>query len=307
MKSGVVVLLVAVVLGFAFLSLNRRLPKEQITAALSGKVVLICGASSGIGEQLALDLAAVGAKVIIVARRLEKLEGVKKRILEEVNAKAEVGVIKCDFSDVTQSENLMSEAIKIFGRVDHLIINHAVMKLSPFLSAVPDQSPQVIKDTFQINFFSFIQIALSAIDHLEENSGNIIVTSSTAGETPFIINSIYSASKHAMNGFFYTLDQELQLRKSKVRVTVGALGLIRTELIVRAIEEYGMLTHVPAFAQGDLKECSENMIEGLVTRPGTITYPYVSTVMMRILWQIAPSVLVDSQTYADALSMMDKN
>ena len=197
--------------------------------------------------------------------------------------------------------------IKIFGRVDHLIINHAIVGASPFLAVKSDQSPDVYKHTFQVNFFSFIQIALSAMDQLEENSGHIIVTSSIAGEEPFVLNAIYGASKHAMNGFFYTLDQELHLRKSKVGVTVAVLGMIRTNAVAKLVDEYGLLAHVPSFAQGDLKECSEIMIEGLVTRPGTISYPYWSAVMMRVLWQIAPSALIDEPTYVDALTMINKN
>ena len=166
---GVTAVLVALVL-----LRSSSISRDDLKSALAGKVVLVCVASSGIGEQVARDLASLGAWVIITARREDKLEEVRRKMIA-VNPEAKVGVLKCDFSDVSQSERVVGEAMKIFGRIDHLMINHGFATPGPFLATPSEQNPDTYKRTFQVNFFSFIQIALSALEHLEENSGHIIV------------------------------------------------------------------------------------------------------------------------------------
>ena len=143
--------------------------------------MLICGASSGIGEEVAYQMADVGARIMIVARRENLLIKVKEEALKRGSPQIEYVVY--DFSDVKNSSKTISKTIEVFGRLDYLITNHAAAVDGRFLAFPHFQDPDFIENIFRINTFNMIELAIKALPYLEETSGHIDVTS-VMGEYP---------------------------------------------------------------------------------------------------------------------------
>jgi len=270
---------------YYFFSPASPLSDEQLTEHLTDKVVLICGASSGIGEELAYQLAAHGAKLVLVARHQVKLDKVRTEIIKRGASEEDVITISLDFSDVSRSKEVVDQTLEKFGALDYLVSNHAAIFTGPFLGLPHLQDPGYIEKIFRVNLFSHIQLAVHAIPHLEKNNGHMYFTSSLAGEIPAYISSLYCSTKHAMNGFFYSLQQELLARESSVSLTIGSLGLILTK------ERSELLPHghpYPVWSKGSLEECSRGIMEAYITRPQTMTYPRIAGMIYRANWYFDP-------------------
>lgn len=260
---------------------------EKLSSHFKEKVVLICGASSGIGEELAYQLARYDTKLVLVARNQEKLDHVKEGVMKLGNMN--VKTISFDFSDVKDSSRVINQTVAWYGKLDYLVSNHAAMISGAFLAFPHQQNPEYLEQIFRINLFSQIELAIHAIPLLEASNGHMFFTSSIAGEVPFYVNSIYCSTKHAMNGFFYSLQQELIAKESKVSLTIGAFGLILTNDLKAVFESANTLKRIPSYAVGDVKECAHGMVESYVKRPQTMTYPQVANYLMRFLWYFYPS------------------
>ena len=271
---------------YYFLSPASPLSDEQLTEHLNDKVVLICGASSGIGEELAYQLAAHGAKLVLVARSQDKLNKVRAELLNRGTPDENVMIISFDFSDVTRSKEVVDQTLEKFGGLDYLVSNHAAMVTGPFLALPYLQDPHYLERIFRVNLFSHIQLAVHALPHLEKRNGHMYFTSSLAGELPMYRNSIYCSTKHAMNGFFYSLQQELLARESSVSLTIGALGLIWTKEMAQI---YADRNPFPAWATGSVEECSRGMMEAYITRPQTMTFPKLAGTIYRSFWYFKPN------------------
>ncbi|XP_063684223.1 hydroxysteroid 11-beta-dehydrogenase 1-like protein [Bolinopsis microptera] len=270
---------------YYFFSPASPLSDTQLTEHLNGKVVLICGASSGIGEELAYQLAAHGAKLVLVARSQDKLDKVRTEIIKRGAPDEDVITISLDFSDVSKSKEVVDQTLEKFGGLDYLVSNHAAIFTGPFLGLPHLQDPEYIEKIFRVNLFSHIQLAVHALPHLEKNNGHIYFTSSLAGEIPVYRSSLYCSTKHAMNGFFYSLQQELLARESSVSLTIGSLGLILT----KEISQLMAFGHpYPAWARGSLEECSRGVMEAYITRPQTMTYPRIAGMIYRANWYFDP-------------------
>ena len=107
-------------------------------------MVLICGSSSGIGEEIAYNLATLGAKLILVSRTASKLEVIKQNALEKDSPGVEI--IPFDLSDTSSSQDLVTKAVALFGGIDHVILNHAEFPtLGRFLDIKQHQDPRYIE------------------------------------------------------------------------------------------------------------------------------------------------------------------
>ena len=271
---------------YYFLSPASPLSDTQLTEHVTDKVVLICGASSGIGEELAYQLAAHGAKLVLVARSQDKLEKVRAELLHRGTPHGNVMTISFDFSDVSRSKEVVDQTLEKFGALDYLVSNHATMAAGPML-ALPDlHTADYIENIFRVNLFSHIELAIHALPHLEKRKGHMFFTSSIVGEVPMYMIGIYSSSKHAMNGFFYSLQQELLARESPVSLTVGVLGLIRTKEVVSLFPDQAPFHD---WTIGSLEGCARVMMEAYVTRPQTVTFPKLAGLTYRALWYFVPS------------------
>ncbi|XP_077228638.1 11-beta-hydroxysteroid dehydrogenase-like 2 [Tasmannia lanceolata] len=189
---------------------------------MSGKVVLITGASGGIGEHMAYQYAKRGASLVLVARR--------EQALREVANKAKrfgspgVLVAPADVSKPEHCKKIVEKAVSHFGRLNHLVANARVTSYCLF-ETFPD-----ITDTTQImdvNFWGSVYPTYYAIPHLRKSQGKIVVITSVAGWIPSPLMSIYSASKATLIRFYETLRSEVS---SDIKITIATPGFIETDM-----------------------------------------------------------------------------
>jgi dehydrogenase/reductase SDR family protein 7 len=196
--------------------------------SLKGKVIWITGASSGIGEELAVQLAAAGAKLAISGTRKYRLEEVKKRCLQAnpslyVN---QVHIVDFDLADLSQHKTAIISVCQHFGRLDILVNNAGKYQVGHF----EETDQEVDKSTFDVNLFGAASLTRLAVKHWlgRKKAGHVAVTSSVAGLMPTAVASAYSASKHAVHGYFEALRSELFYRD--ISVTIAVLGPVDTQL-----------------------------------------------------------------------------
>lgn len=185
---------------------------------LEEKVVLITGASSGIGEAIALALADAGAKVVVGARRVDKLESIASK------ASGEVMVLPLDVTDVQSSRDAVAATVERFGRLDVLINNAGVM-LSGMIEGADMTEWTTMINT---NLLGTMYATHAALPHLLESQGTVLQTSSTSGRMSSAGGGVYSATKFGVNAFSESLRKEVTERG--VRVVVIEPGFVDTEL-----------------------------------------------------------------------------
>ena len=190
---------------------------------IKNKVVIITGASSGIGYATALTLSKAGAKIAIGARRTDMLSELEKKIKENGG---EVYSQKLDVTKKNECTSFVENVLKKWGTVDILINNAGLMPLSFFKNLKTDEWDQMI----DVNIKGVLYCTGAVVTHMLENkSGHIINISSVAGRIVFPAGSVYCATKHAITAFSEGLRQELSVRKN-IRVTCIEPGVVSTEL-----------------------------------------------------------------------------
>lgn len=166
-------------------------------------VVIVTGASAGIGKSLALQLASQGAKVAIAARRAERLE----QLAAECRAfGGEVLVVPTDVSDEAQCKALVEKTVAAFGRLD-MLINNAGLAASALFDEFSDL--HLFKQTMDVNFYGAVYCTYYTLPYLKQSKGRIVVISSLGGKAAIPYNTPYCASKYALHGFYDSLRMEL--------------------------------------------------------------------------------------------------
>ena len=189
---------------------------------LTGKVAVITGASSGIGEATALSLAQAGVKLVLAARREERLEALAQKIK---GMEGEAVVFAADLRDAAKAEACIEKAAQAFGRLDILVNNAGTMLLSPIDRAEPSDWQSMI----EINLLSLMYTSRAALIKMRaQGSGHIVNISSVAGRSAGPTAGGYNASKWGVNGFSEALRREAH--RDGVRVTVIEPGVVATEL-----------------------------------------------------------------------------
>lgn len=189
--------------------------------AFHDQVVIITGASAGIGKALAVNLASQGAKVAIAARRAERLEQVAAECRQRGG---QALIIPTDVSDEAQCKTLVEKTIAEFGRLD-MLVNNAGLATSALFAEFPDL--HLFRYTMDVNFLSAVCCTYYALPYLKQTQGRIVVLSSMAGKLAIPYNTPYVASKYALHGFCDALRMELSLHG--VSVTVVCPMLVVTE------------------------------------------------------------------------------
>jgi len=187
------------------------------------KIIVITGASSGLGEATARLLAAKGAAIIMGARRLERIE----RIAEEITAAGGRALaVRTDVSDRSQVQNLVETAVAIYGRVDVIINNAGVMPLSRLDSLKVEEWEQMI----DINLKGVLYGVAAVLPYMQKaESGQIINVASTAGHRVGPTTAVYSATKYAVRALSEGLRQEVT--PFNIRTTIISPGASATELM----------------------------------------------------------------------------
>lgn len=199
---------------------------------LKNKVVWITGASSGIGEALVYELTKAGAKLILSARRKEELERVKGNCPE-----AQQSFIKILPLDLVHTDTLSlatEAAVQFFGHVDILINNGGISQRS----LAKDTLLKVDRQLMEVNFFGTIALTKALLPHfIKRKQGHFVVITSVTGIVGTPYRSAYSASKHALHGFFDALRAETW--KEGVKVSLICPGFIKTALTLSALTADG--------------------------------------------------------------------
>ena len=190
---------------------------------IKDKVVIVTGASSGIGFATALALSKEGAKVAIGARRIDRLEKLQNEILQNGG---QVILQKLDVTQKSDCDSFVDAVIKKWGTVDILVNNAGLMPLSFIKKLKVDEWDRMI----DVNIKGVLYCTASVLPKmLEKKSGHIVNISSVAGRIVFPAGSVYCATKHAVTAFSEGLRQELSPR-SNIRVTIIEPGVVATDL-----------------------------------------------------------------------------
>lgn len=197
-------------------------------ASIDNKIVWITGASSGIGEALAYELAAKKCKLILSARNLEALALVKSK------CNTEVALLPFDLSDFDLAKSHVEKAISFFGKIDVLINNGGVSQRS--LLAETDFS--VDKKLIEIDYLGVVALTKALLPYfLKDKSGQFVTVTSLMGKYGSPYRSGYCGAKHALHGFFDVLRMEHQ--KDGIKVTLVCPGFVQTNVSKNALTADG--------------------------------------------------------------------
>ncbi|EGO2654391.1 SDR family NAD(P)-dependent oxidoreductase [Enterococcus faecalis] len=188
--------------------------------SLSEKVIVIMGASSGIGEATARLLARKGAKLVIAARRQERLIAIKKELPE-----ATILVQQADVTKEEEVQRVIKLTMEKYGRIDVLFNNAGVMPTAPLIEAPKGEWRQML----DINIMGVLNgIAAVLPIMVEQKSGQIIATDSVAGHVVYPDSAVYCGTKFAVRAIMEGLRQEQ--RENNIKSTIISPGAVQTEL-----------------------------------------------------------------------------
>jgi short-subunit dehydrogenase len=237
---------------------------------INNKIVWITGASSGIGEALAYELASKKCKLILSARNLDLLEKVK------FQCATEVVLLPFDLSDYENAKSNVQKAITAFGKIDVLINNGGISQRSLII----DTDFSVDKKLIEVDYLGTIAITKALLPHFISNkAGHFVTITSLMGKfgTPF--RSGYCAAKHALHGYFDVLRMEHQ--KDNIKVTLICPGFVQTNVAKNALtadgtpqnkNDHGTHNGMPVaiFAQKFVKAIQTKKFEVNIGRKETI-------------------------------------
>ncbi len=226
--------------------------------SLSGKVVIITGASSGIGAAAARELARMGCKVALVARSAGRLQALAKELSPAALA------LPADITSGDEVGRAVKDAREHFGRIDALFANAGVYIPGQFAEGSQDALARLV----DVNVNGVIRCVHAVLPHMiAQRSGDIIVTSSISGHIDIQWEPVYSASKHAIQGLVHTLRR--QVAPHGIRVGAVAPGMVANELWGITKKE-----EVDKYVRERTALRCEDVVEALVfmlTRPPHVT------------------------------------
>lgn len=237
-----------------------------MSSKLLGTVALVTGASSGIGYATAHALAELGARVVVVARRKDRLDSLVSAIEQSGGTAL---AIACDITDRASAEAAVRQTVDCFGRLDLLINNAGVMIIGPVMENEVEDWERMIS----LNQQALLYMTKAALPHLKAAAQNgtrrvadIVNISSYAGRVASPDFAVYNMTKFGVNGFTEALRQELA--SSHVRVGVVEPGAVKTEL--NDHHKGAIRDDIEAFFAGIEALDAEDIADGIaymVTRP----------------------------------------
>jgi len=191
---------------------------------MQNKVVIITGASSGIGKALSQEYASKSWNLVLAARRLDRLQEIEKQFPE-----VDFLLVKTDVTEESDCKNLIDCAIEKFGRID-VLINNAGISMRAVLENV---DIQVIRKVMDVNFWGTVYCTKYALPYLLATKGSLVGVISVGGYVGLPGRSGYSASKFAMRGFLDSV--RVENRRSGLHVLVAAPGFTTSEIRKHAL------------------------------------------------------------------------
>jgi dehydrogenase/reductase SDR family member 7B len=218
------------------------------------KIIWITGAGSGIGEALARAYNNTSHTVILSGRNRTQLESVSKNIINSY-------ILPLDITQEEQINQAVSTIQSTFGRVDILINNAGISQRA----TVTETTNEVGRALMEVNFFGSVHLTKAVLPMMvDANQGSIVAMSSAAGKFGFPLRSYYSASKHALHGFYESLS--LELKDTPLHVMIVCPGRIKTEISKHALKgsgeshnqmDKGQLHGIP------VEKCASKIVRGL--------------------------------------------
>ena len=229
--------------------------------SLQTKVVVITGASKGIGAELARQLAAKGAKLVLGARNATELEAVAVACRA---SGAEVITVRTDVAEERDCQALVSGATLAFGRLD-VLVNNAGASMWARFEEIADLS--VLARLMQVNYMGSVYCTRHALPWLRQSRGLLVGIASLAGRTGVPTRTGYAASKHAMAGFFDSL--RIELAGSGVDVTMVYPGFVATGIRENATGPDGKPIQVSPVREGEVmsvEACAARIVRAIEGR-----------------------------------------
>ncbi len=193
------------------------------------KTVWITGASSGIGAALTRALAEEGATLIISARSVEKLKDIQTSFPD-----SNIHVVPLDLSKPAMINEVAENVLSQFNHLEYVFHNGGISQRS----MSNETAIEVDRKLMEINYFGAVILTKKVLPHfLNQGRGHFIVTSSIVGKFGFPLRSAYSASKHALHGYFESLRAEYE--QKGINVTIVCPGRIRTDISMNALDKDG--------------------------------------------------------------------
>lgn len=223
---------------------------------LKDKIVWITGASSGIGEQIAIQCSNRGATIVLSSRSEGSLLKVKEKLKEGDHLILPLDLEKSDnFGELTE------QIIQRYGRIDYLFNNGGLSQRSN----ASETELAVDRYIMEVNYFGNIALTKAVLPYMiRQKSGHIIVISSIAGKFGFYLRSAYSASKHALQGFYESL--ALEEAQNGIRVTLAYPGKINTNISMNAVngsgEKHNVMDHNQATGMS-AEECASRLLKAV--------------------------------------------
>ncbi|WP_299576463.1 SDR family oxidoreductase [uncultured Sunxiuqinia sp.] len=255
---------------------------------MKDKIVVITGASSGIGKALAYEFAARGASLSLAARRLDRLEEIKND-LPQTN----ILTTQADVSLEQDCKNLIEQTIAHFGRID-VLINNAGISMRALFS---DLDLDVIRKLMDVNFWGTVYCTKYAIPHLLAVKGTVVGVISIAGYVGLPARTGYSASKYAIRGFLDAL--RIENRKTGLHVLVAAPGFTASEVRESALTQNGTSQGQTPRNEGKMmtaEACARHIANAVKKRKREIILTFIEGKFTVFLGKFWPTML-DRLTY----------
>ena len=229
---------------------------------MKNKVVIITGASSGIGKSLAVVFAKAGANVVVAARNMEKLIQLKEE-LKDFN----VLPIQTDVSKEADCKRLIDETIRHYGTID-ILINNAGISMRAIFEEV---DLNVIRQLMDINFWGTVYCTKFAFPYILKNKGSVVGVSSIAGYKGLPARTGYSSSKFAMQGFLETL--RIENLKKGLHVLIACPGFTASNIRNTALSKNGTMQGESPLNEDKLmtsEEVAEQILKAIIKRKDRI-------------------------------------
>lgn len=233
----------------------RTVKQSEFVSEFNDKLCIVTGASSGIGQSIAIKLASAGAKLVLIARSADGLNDTKQQcLMARKNAGFDannqyIQILKCDLETLANDEQLaasvINDALKLHSNQSnnqssnepklHLLVSNAGVSVR---GSVASTKQGVHRSLMDVNYFGAVCLITAALPHLLASHGALLCVSSVQGLFSIPHRSAYAASKHAVAAFVETLRSELPVG-SGVKITLCSLGYVATNLSVNALAADG--------------------------------------------------------------------
>ena len=256
---------------------------------MKNKVVVITGASSGIGRALAKEFAAKGARLSLGARRTELLEQLRQELPE-----TEILIVKTDVSSEDDCRNLIDGTVKHFGQID-ILINNAGISMRALFEEV---DTKVIRQLMDVNFYGTVYCSKFALPHLLKTKGSLVGVISIAGYVGLPGRTGYSASKFAIRGFLDTV--RIENLKKGLHVLVAAPGFTASEVRKAALTNDGSQQGETPRDESKMMssgECARHIVRAIGKRKRELILTFTEGKLTVFLGKFFPALL-DKLTYS---------